>query len=406
MIGQKRIPAVIPEVAEASKPLRGSPSVHLDALRGLAAFSVLLFHWRENIFFEYHEFAHHNPLIAAMYLVSAFGQQWVIVFFVMSGFLVGGSVLRSVDSGRWSWRGYLFARLTRLYLVLLPAFLLGGILDFVGIQLTGSQAYYAGLTRDGCIHADLTFPTLVANCLFLQNIKLPGSHWFPVYGTNGPLWSLSNEFWYYIAFPLLVLMLAKGRSWWVRFACGLGLVAWAWFVGSDVALLGIPWLMGALIAFLPPFPARGPWIRRIALGAALALFAASFPVAVKAHLFGWKILKSDWIVSSLFGLVVTYLIWVTLHCATAPLPSVYVKTSQRLARSSYTLYLTHFPLLIFLLAFLHLPRSVPSWYPFIVRVGLLTIIVIYSQLVYELFEKRTTWVRNWLKPYVMRRKTA
>lgn len=402
----ERVPAAIPEAAETSKPLRGSPSVHLDALRGLAALSVLLYHWRELSFLEYHEFMHHNPLIAAMYLVSAFGQQWVIVFFVMSGFLVGGSVLRSVDSGRWSWRGYLFARLTRLYLVLLPAFLLGGVLDFVGTQLAGTQAHYASLTLDGSIHADLTLQTQVANCLFLQNIKLPNGRSFPVYGTNGPLWSLCNEFWYYIAFPLLVLMLAKGKRWWVRVVCGLGLVAWGWFVGSSVALLGLPWLMGALIAFVPPFPARGRWIRHIAMGVALTLFAASFPVTVKAHLFGWRILKSAWFVDSLFGLIVAFLIWVTLHCATAPLPSVYVKAAQRSARSSYTLYLTHYPLLIFFLVFLHTSRSVPSWHPFFVRIGMLAVIVLYSQLVYELFEKHTTWVRNWLKPYVMHRKTA
>jgi hypothetical protein len=35
--------------------------------------------------------------------------------------------------------------------------------------------------------------------------------------------------------------------------------------------------------------------------------------------------------------------------------------------------------------------------------GLLAAIFLYAQLVYELFEKHTDQVRNWIKPYVMRR---
>src|SRR5579871_6819595 len=105
-----------------------SPSVHLDALRGFAALSVLLNHWRGAFFADYSSLAHQNPLMAAAYVASGLGHQWVIVFFVMSGYLVGGSVIRSVTEGRWSWSSYLLARLTRLYVVLLPALLLGGAL--------------------------------------------------------------------------------------------------------------------------------------------------------------------------------------------------------------------------------------------------------------------------------------
>ncbi|MFZ1086365.1 MAG: acyltransferase, partial [Terracidiphilus sp.] len=375
--------------------LRGSPSVHLDALRGFAALSVLLYHWRRLLFLDYSELGHHNPLIAAAYVMSGLGEQWVIVFFVLSGYLVGGSVLRSVATGRWSWRGYLFTRLTRLYIVLLPALLLGGILDYTGIHLTGTQAHYASLTLDRFVKADLTLPTLAANCLFLQNIKLPamGGFSLPVYGSNGPLWSLCNEFWYYLAFPLLVFVFAKGSALWVRMTCGLGLVAWVLFVGSYIAFLGIPWLMGVLIVYLPPFPAHGRWMRGMATGTALALFMVGLPIAARTHHFGW-------IADALLGLNVAYLIWVTLHCATAKLPSFYVKIAQRASHSSYTLYLVHIPLLVFCIAILHLPRTAPNWHMFLIGMGVLAAILLYAQLVYEIFEKHTNQVRNWIKPYV------
>ena len=90
-------------------------------------------------FVDYEAIARHNPLTVAAYLVSGLGHQWVIVFFVLSGYLVGGSVLRSVRTGSWSWRAYLLARLSRLYVVLLPALLLGGALDWLGMHMAGDR---------------------------------------------------------------------------------------------------------------------------------------------------------------------------------------------------------------------------------------------------------------------------
>jgi peptidoglycan/LPS O-acetylase OafA/YrhL len=105
-------------------------------------------------------------------------------------------------------------------------------------------------------------------------------------------------------------------------------------------------------------------------------------------------------------LAVTLLIWVTLYCATTPLPSLYVRVAQRAAHGSYTLYLIHFPALVFIKATMHLPRALPSWHLMLVSIGVLVVILLYAQLVYELFEKNTVRVRNWIKPYVMGKRTA
>jgi peptidoglycan/LPS O-acetylase OafA/YrhL len=383
---------------------KGSPSVHLDALRGFAAFSVLLAHWRDAFFVDYPGVPHHNPLMKVLYFATGLGHQWVIVFFVMSGYLVGGSVMRSVASGRWSWRGYLLARLTRLYVVLLPALLLGGAIDWAGVHVKGTDQIYAGqsgmhlLPMDA--HATLNFPTFIENSLFLQTIALPGSGGRPVplFGSNGPLWSLANEFWYYIAFPVLVLLFAKGRSPLQRALCAIGLVVWVWFVGSSIALLAIPWLLGVLITFLPPLPAVTPRMRHLAIAAALVLVVGGMALG-KAMNFS---LSSNVVL----GLAVTLLIWVTLHYATAPLPALYVKVAHRSAHSSYTLYLVHLPMLIFLKASLHMPRAVPNWPLAITSTGLLLGIIAYGQIVYELFERNTDHVRDWIKPYVLGRRAT
>ena len=375
-----------------------SASVHLDALRGFAAFAVLLNHWRDALFVDYDAIARHNPLKAAAYLVSGLGRQSVIVFFVLSGYLVGGSVMRSVRAGSWSWRPYLLARLSRLYVVLLPALLLGGALDWLGMHMPGTEAVYSGHSGMHAlavnVHGLLTWPVLAANVLFLQCLELPGMRSRPIlpFGSNGALWSLSYEFWYYLAFPLLVFLLARSQSWKMRAISCLGLLAWGWFVGLSIFLLGLTWLMGALIAFLPAFPARRPWTRGLAIVLALVLFAA---VLVESKLLGS--LPSDLVL----GLAVTALIWVTLYCATAPLPAFYVHLARRAAHSSYTLYLVHFPMLIFLKAALHLPRAYPGWHAYLVGAGVLAAVLLYAQLVYEAFEKNTDRVRRWIRPYVM-----
>lgn len=383
------------------QPPAGSPSIHLDALRGFAAFSVLLSHWRNAFFVDYPELGRHNPIVAAAYLVTGLGHQWVIVFFVISGYLVGGSVLRAVGTGLWSWRGYLLTRLSRLYTALLPALLLGGAADWAGMHLAGADVVYNGRGVDDIIganvHTTLTFRALAANGLFLQGIALPGmaGRHVPTFGSNGPLWSLCNEFWYYILFPMLVLALAGGKkSWRARTGYAVAVLALGWFVGPGIVLLGIPWLMGVLIRYLPNQPAFGPWMRRTAIVTTLVLLGAGLTFT-KIH----PGLGGD----LALGAIVTLLIWVTLHCAVAPLPAGYVRIAQRSAHSSYTLYLVHVPILIFLKASLHLSRAAPSWSFMLVCVGLLAVIVLYAQLVYEVFEKHTGQMRDWIKPYVLRR---
>jgi peptidoglycan/LPS O-acetylase OafA/YrhL len=285
------------------------------------------------------------------------------------------------------------------------------------MHVVGAEAIYSGQSGmhslSENVHTTLTAPILVGNSLFLQTISLPGMRGAQVstFGSNGPLWSLAFEFWYYMAFPLLVLLLVKSGSnrsangdprarvsrWLLRAACIVGLVVWVWFVGTEIALMAIPWLVGVLIRYLPPFPARRPWARYLAIGASLALVGGGL-VLGKIH--------GSLTMDLALGFVVGLLIWVTLQCATAPLPKSYIWLAQRSARSSYTLYLIHMPVLILLKATLDLPRAFPSWHSMLVNAGILAVILLYAQLVYELFEKNTSQVRNWLKPYVMSQRAA
>lgn len=385
-------------------PPRGSSSVHLDALRGIAAIAVFLSHWRDAFFVDYPEFRSHFPLVAVTYLFTEAGHQWVIVFFVLSGFLVGNSVLHAVREERWTWRSYLLARLSRLYTVLLPALLLGGILDWLGMHLPGADALYNGrsgmytLTHD--VHTNLTLKAFLANCLFLQGIRFPGSGGATglTFGSNVVLWSLSNEFFYYLMFPLLVLFLISGSSWRLRLICLFGLILGGWFAGTAMTLLGIPWLLGVSAGWLPAVPKCGPVVSGSAIFAALALMAGALALGRSSSETG--------LTDMLLAVAVVVLIWTLQQFATAPLSSKYVWLAQRAARSSFTLYVVHLPMILFLKAALHLPRSPFNLRMSVIGLGLALLVVFYAQVVYELFEKNTDHVRRWIKPYVMGKESA
>jgi peptidoglycan/LPS O-acetylase OafA/YrhL len=97
---------------------------------------------------------------------------------------------------------------------------------------------------------------MIGNYAFLQGIYVP------TFGSNGPLWSLANEFWYYIAFPFLVCALWPRLSAAQRLLNVLLLIAILAFVHPQIALMGLIWLMGVAIHYLPPLPIGIPFVLR------------------------------------------------------------------------------------------------------------------------------------------------
>jgi peptidoglycan/LPS O-acetylase OafA/YrhL len=355
-------------------------------------------HWQGACLGALPQTPHPNPVLAALYFVANLGHQWVIVFFVLSGYLVGGSVLRSFQAERWSWRKYLLIRLTRLYVVLLPALILGGAIDWAGMHLPGAGHIYTepsgehALLRKG--QPTLTLPVLAENVLFLQNTTLPGWGGAPMvtFGSNGALWSLSNEFWYYIAFPLLVIALTGTKSPLKRACCGLAALVLGWLVGHLMVVLFLPWLMGVAIHAIPQSPFSQDWLRRLALASALAFMGLSLVIGGLTQSF-WSDL--------LLGAAVSLLIWMIVRCAQAPLPSGYVWLAKRLAQSSYTLYLVHVPVLVFLKTYFNLPNGQYGREKFWICAGLLIFVVAYSHAVYWLFERNTDRIRSRIAPLVL-----
>lgn len=357
-------------------------SVLLDALRGFAALLVCIGHWRYFFFVDYPSLPSHRHWYFLPYLMCTLGHQAVIFFFVLSGFLVGGHILQSLDRGRWSWRTYLIDRGARLWIVLLPALVLGGLLDFAALHLHLAPALYAGAVHNHItfnVHATLTWKALLANCFFLQNIIAP------TFGSNAPLWSLANEFWYYLIFPLGLIALRGPSSILKRIAFAALCLCLCYAVGGIVVLLGV-WLLGALLAVLPVWRTTN-WMRWLAL----ALYAPFF-AAIPRHHPLW--LPADYAL----GLATFALLYVLLGARQPASGQWYERPSRTLARFSYTLYLVHFPMLMILTALLAgSQRWLPDATHLAIGLAVLAFVIVYAYVVARLTEFHTEEVRNWIK---------
>jgi peptidoglycan/LPS O-acetylase OafA/YrhL len=372
---------------------RPSYSVHMDAIRASAAFVVFAGHARM-LFFGNHA-RQEESLVGAVTTPSAatvntmgMGHHAVIVFFVLSGFLVGNSAWKAIRSGQWSWRRYLTQRATRLWIVLLPALMIGGYLDRIGITfLSHSNSIYTGPSGQGMVaqhlNNTLTIKVLVGNALFLQMIRVP------TYGTNAALSTLANEFWYYLIFPMLILLCVGRRPLWVRAAyaaLALGLLA---FIGAAISALFAVWLSGFVVSILPL--SIRPKFRRAFATSCLVQFVA-VNVAIRIH--PLEPLAAD----GLLGLSFSLFLYSLVH-GQDPLQSrAYQDIATWASDFSYTLYLFHLPFVTLLTAL-----AITPWHPWPVdlyHIGAAALLVAatygYSWLMYLCFERNTPKVRSYL----------
>src|SRR6185312_10058784 len=120
-------------------------SIHLDALRGIAALFVVGYHVRILFFVDRGAVLGSSSLGADLfYSTTAIAREAILSFFVLSGFLIANSIHQANRQGRWSAAEYAISRLSRLYVVLLPALLLGLLWDLVGLHWLGSADIYTG----------------------------------------------------------------------------------------------------------------------------------------------------------------------------------------------------------------------------------------------------------------------
>ena len=390
----------------------------LDLVRGLSALLVMLGHLRGFIFLDYDELGGAGVLTKGFYFATGLGHQAVMVFFVLSGYFVGGSVLSGLTKGSFSWRGYGTARLARLWTVLLPALLLTLGIDLLG-QQWNAGAYAGGLIErfmsgpTAAVPAAHDWVTLLGNLGFVQTVSVP------VYGTNGPLWSLANEFWYYVMFPLIAVGMARfsgmrGRVFAVVQAILFALIV-SWLPAA-LLMGGLIWLMGAGVWWLlRMLGVRGQEDAPASSSASSSNQQSSISnrqsIRVIRWFRGWPwrlvggllflgtlaASKTDHWLGSDGAVGCAFALWMLSLPGGWRVPGWFNRLVTGLSEISYTLYVVHFPLLFFVAAVVLKGRQFPAdaegflWFG-----GLTASILAISAGMWWLFERNTDRVRKWL----------
>lgn len=266
-------------------------SKYLDAWRGGSAIAVLVGHS-----FEIFQV---NP--SPVWSAAATGA--VMVFFVLSGFLIRkslGSCMAKHDPGR-----FVAARVNRIVAPFLFSIALTVLLWAIAplVFATGSRAFAVPTAR-----TEFSLQYLPSTLLFVNGF------FGGTLSANGPLWSLSCEVWYY---ALALLLTLKRWRW-------LGVVVAAVLTWRSIgfAILGSIWALGF---FLPKMP---KWMMLVPI-AGLATFLLN-PTS-EAALYAWE-------VSAGVGFAT--------HLANLP-KDPWMTWIHPTAAWSYTLYVIHFPLLLF-----------------------------------------------------------
>ncbi len=360
-------------------------SVHPDVIRGVSAVAVLAYHLRGLFFVDYPFVAGKSLLTSGLYAITGFGHEAVMVFFVLSGYFIGTSVMASVGGQRWSWRTYLISRLSRLQLVLFPSLVLGALWDRIGMSIyRAAPLYYGALYKFYVPSVALrsTVPVFLANLFFLQSVVSP------VFGSNGPLWSLSYEFWYYILFPAAVLAMAGWLGMRFRVLYAVLVLCLFWFVGAQISLYFLIWLTGALVGRLQQ--ATNYRTSSPLLPFATGLVFLGSLAWCRTHR-QTSALVTDCVVGACFALW----LYTLLLGSRGDASRTYALSAQKLAGFSYTLYLTHFPALLLLRGLLN-PAG--NWQPdprhLAYGLGLGLLMLTYAYLLAEFTEARTAIVRN------------
>jgi len=352
----------------------------LDLLRGIAALLVFVSHLRAVFLTDVREAGLFGVVPRALYAATSLGHIGVLLFFVLSGYLVARSFRRAPPARRF--RHYTIARASRILTVYWPALLLGLVLDRVGLQMFGAVGLYGSHPAEnlaaGDVLARLTPTVFLGNAAFLQTLRVP------VLGTNVPLWSMAYEAWFYVAFPLLVVVLQRRRA---SILAALVLAGLFLLLRGYLAEYFAMWLVGASLTLLPAGFALGARSRALAIAAVLLAIAARRAIAVE--------LLGDAVVTVFFAFLVATRISPRNDAPPARIPTV---AARALARLSFSLYLTHVPALSFAAALLAVP---PRWAPSgssLLALALVAAAVIgYATIVWCAIERHTPRVRQFFE---------
>ena len=170
----------------------------LDLIRFFAAFLVVICHVRCEMLKSYSLLQPESQNIGTqiLYYLTSGGKIGVLIFFILSGYLVGGKNISRAMSGGANLKTYIIDRAVRIGLPLISSLLLVVIVDFVqGCFDTSLLEMNDGLV---CKHGALE---CVGNLFGLQGVLVGDA--------GGVFWTLAYEIWFYVLIAGFIAIIAK-----------------------------------------------------------------------------------------------------------------------------------------------------------------------------------------------------
>jgi peptidoglycan/LPS O-acetylase OafA/YrhL len=316
----------------------------------------------------------------------------VDLFFVLSGFLIGGILLRAMEAVHIPWHRRLLDFWQRRWLRTLPNYFL-----FLGINVV--------LVHEDLIPGVLNTNTL-AYIVFLQNFIVPIDLFF------WESWSLAVEEWFYVLLPMVLFLCATARigvKWSFILAIGSMVLVPAILRSQAMDAIGTPIELdrsirrvvvmrmdtigfGVLAAWVSRyFPAV--WRKRQA--ELLVLGAIAFVTATLLRSTDSLVYMGTWY----FTLsAISMTLWL-------PVLSSWVRTGRWgepigfLSRISYALYLVHLPVRYLIRG--SIPDASPS-VTVLVYVGYWAICILLSAGIHHYFERHFMGMRNGISRRILR----
>lgn len=342
----------------------------LDLIRFLCALDVVIAHYRDALFPHYYELPESQQNIASIifYTLTRNAQEAVMIFFMLSGFLVGGRAMERIINGTFRPATYATDRATRImiplaasYLLCIPVYLLFGY------------------------HIELF--SWVGTLLSLQGILVE-----PPFGV---FWSLSYEVWFYIFMGAIgYIIMYRGCRKAIYGIMALFVVSLV-FTRLDSTYLFM-WLIGAAGYFIVGHKSKLTLIIAI-ITAAVAWILLDLFLESKVNI-GFTTSPAMYsCFKLLFAISFTIFMSQVVRYVPAGRTGRLVNSiGTRLAAFSYTLYLTHMPVLR-LLSYFGLRRfdsfTTENMLCFI---GSILLAVAVAYLMYLPFERNTPKVRRFL----------
>lgn len=324
----------------------------------------------------------------------------VFAFFLLSGFLIALSIERNIqDHGYFDWRKYLKSRVARIYPALIASvflcLLLYGLLNLLGMGGAGSLVRTSDVYPPSRMEFSLTqaevFFTLMQTYAFG-----PGGY----ISANGPLWTLSYEVGFYLVAGLLVTLLrgvGLSRIFSVALLVLVAIVAIK--MGKYLFLhYGTIWMLGVCL-FLG-IKKYGAYESKANIQKASLLKPTSLWVIVP----GFGFLSFANILLASVGLdgafihnwLSSILIVVILFGITRFRRKIF-RRFAKMADSTYTLYLFHFPLMLFFYAVIRDVHDMSPLLYYVVALMFTLFMVPINHYLAVFLEDRRLWESFWDK---------